>query len=447
MNLISRNIVGAVIGAATAFMASATDFHLSDGSILSGYISSQPYASGAKYEIVANQAYIVIPRDSLISEPTLSFTPKASLEAKWVEWADANDAWDLKDNVEGLYLTNVSAKGPYQNLRNVHVMAQGIEYRFVQIEEGKYQIPASKILKQSIAPRSPELLSGVDCTITLRNGNFTKQISGQLIENASGNCYSLLDENGMTQTFKKSDLVKMEMHGINTDQDFPSQCEYKDVIIRKQGSPVTGYITAQDYGQKTVTVFENQSKQTLIRFNEIASFNKEPNTGVYNPLTDVILAEGSVRINDKTVINHLDVEQHGNHLVVMPSDSVYDAHWITIKPEVEAKLVYYANLPKEQKISDIYLIPLTESTAQEIGIVKESDSKGKFLFKKKKNKEEEDSKVYALTYEDMVQKRIAPERTYRSRNDVTRCIYSMPEPGKYAFYNNTTKKALIVQID
>ena len=226
---------------------------LKNGTVLYGYIQQQDGNGTMTFHtdkaIVSVDNYIVSVNDDVRSEN--------SLDDKWKEWAEDNDAYASRNGVNELVLNNLSFH-KYDNpndsvayiskkkddwgfedylaetgkvIRGVKVLERGVKVKYVELTPNTYVVSWNDVFSIKADRRPKNALSGIDRVYQLKSG---LTVEGQYAEETL-NTMGLYLKGGMTQTFNLDDVVKFNLRPLNSTQDMFEQSELIDVIRRKNG--------------------------------------------------------------------------------------------------------------------------------------------------------------------------------------------------------------------
>ena len=134
--------------------------HLKDGSVLEGYICEQ--VPGKSLSVQTARATLTAAGDSLQSSRERQVMV-ADLPSEWKTWVMAQPASMDRVALTDLKFTNTEFK-------DVLVLENGPEVRFLSLAEKVYTFPWSKVAKTVKHPRENGVVSGIEDVVTLKDG-------------------------------------------------------------------------------------------------------------------------------------------------------------------------------------------------------------------------------------------------------------------------------------
>lgn len=413
---------------------------LKNGTVLYGYIQQQDGNGTMTFHtdkaIVSVDNYIVSVNDDVRSEN--------SLDDKWKEWAEDNDAYASRNGDNELVLNNLSFH-KYDNpndsvayiskkkddwgfedylaetgkvIRGVKVLERGVKVKYVELTPNTYVVSWDDVFSIKADRRAKNALSGIDRVYQLKSG---LTVEGQYAEETL-NTMGLYLKGGMTQTFNLDDVVKFNLRPINSTQDIFEQSELLDVIRRKNGGELRGLIIEQSQ-----TSGKNAEKYFLIRqpngttesvlVSTITELRKEENPQ-FNPKYDVILKAGETMLNG-TLVKNVRVQETEDGLVL---DSVMTN--VTVL------------MPSASSVESVvlqYRLP-NGGNAEQYQLAKVQS------MKKKKEV------CYGFSYKDLAAASSRPLSVETSVNNTTRAEYKVSAAGVYALYDARSKTAITFEV-
>ena len=412
---------------------------LNNGTVLSGYIQQQ---DGGKTMTFRTEEAIVYVDNSIvsISENIVSVN---SLNKKWKEWAEENDAFSTRNGVNELALNNLSFheydngidsavvapkdKNDWgfedylaQNKRSVNgvkVLEKGVKVKYIEFTPNVYTVSWDDVFSIKAEKRAKNELSGIDRTYQLKSG---ASVEGQYAEETL-NTMGLYVKGGMTQTFNIEDIVKFTLHAVNPNQDIFEQSKLIDVIKRKNGGEIRGIIIEQSQtsGKTPDRYFlikqQNGATESVLLSN-IVELRKEENP-LYKPKFDVILKVGETLVNGKTT-KKVNVAESGDLLLV---DSLEKKVTVSIEEIKSAPLVVQYRVSDGENNEPYQLVSVK-------------------AYKKKKEE------YYGFSYKDLVTDMIRASSIETSVNKTTKAEYKLSVPGLYALYDSRTKTAIVLEV-
>ncbi len=413
---------------------------LKNGTVLYGYIQQQDGNGTMTFHtdkaIVSVDNFIVSINDDVRSEN--------SLDDKWKEWAEDNDAYASRNGVNELVLNNLSFH-KYDNpndsvayisknkddwgfedylaetgkvIRGVKVLERGVKVKYVELTPNTYVVSWNDVFSIKADRRPKNALSGIDRVYQLKSG---LTVEGQYAEETL-NTMGLYLKGGMTQTFNLDDVVKFNLRPLNSTQDIFEQSEVIDVIRRKNGGELRGLIIEQSQ-----TSGKNAEKYFLIRqpngttesvlVSAIAELRKEENPQ-FKPKFDVILKSGETMLNG-TMAKSVKVKETEEGLVL---DSI---------------------------ISDITVLIPAASSVESVVLQYRQPNGGnaeQYQLAKVQTVKRKKDVCSVFSYKDLAAASSRPVSVETSVNNTTRAEYKVSAPGVYALYDARTKTAITFEV-
>lgn len=386
---------------------------LSDGSVLTGFISSQH--PGTDFTVTSSRAVISLP-DTLVLSIFDEDVPFDKLSSEWQKWAEENDA--VKVNGASKYVTLSNVSTSTSSVSKVRVLERGAFVKYLEIGPNVRPI-AWKNVKLITADKRPKLqLSGINRAYNLFSGG---EVKGQYVEEVPGEKIILLGDDGIMRSVKTDNIRKDTRYGVNSAQSLIEQSDLLDVVFTKNNSSFKGVIFEKNYDDKDydkdyLMIMPLSGNPQSIKINDILEYRKEKNPD-YRPLTDIKLAddEGAV------------CREIGKFRPVKLTDGFLsfsvDSVPVCIKPTGAKTQVYV-----EAKGSDV--------NAAQWRLVKVR------RVKEKKSKDY----TYGFSFEDLVLSPINPASTLSSPNGVKRFDYTIDGTGLFGLYDPNQKRILLFYV-
>ena len=388
---------------------------LKNGSVLEGYIAKQ--RPGKDLIFKSERATIYMPGDKVKSY-TESKVKVSELDAKWVKWAEENDAFvGVNDNRTFTFNDIVTDNG---TIARVRVLEKGVKVKYIDMSPREHTLNWDTIVVLTVDKRPKTLLSGIDRVYKLKNGT---ECEGQYVEEVPGKTLSLYTSDGVVEVCQTRDVMKYIMKGIHPTQSMLEQSPLLDVVYAKNSSIVRGVIIEQNYGVNPNDDYlliqrEDGGTQSL-KVKDVQEFRKEENKK-YAPKYDILLNENELVVN-RMQTNSLEVKEDGS-FILLPSDSclaVVEKKSPETDVIVETRLGYVSQNPT-------------------LDIVKVS------TLEKGKGRKKETH--LGFSFEDIVKTNIKPIKVETSVNATTRFEYKIREEGLYVIYFSKEKKVIPFKI-
>lgn len=289
------------------------------------------------------------------------------------------------------------------------VLERGVRTRYIEQTPNSYKINWYDIVSITTDPRPKTALSGVNRIYQTKNGSYEGQYAGE-----TRTTLSLYLPTGVMQTVNYADVVKYIYRPLNQNQSIFEQSELLDVIHVKNGTPVSGVIIEQDYSgnasENSVLIQQETGVIQSVKVSNIVEVAKERNPK-YNPLFDIVLADGEVCVNRNLVAQTAIDTKKGVHTLKKLDPVVLQsgANNLT-QVVVEYKAAYGSNVEAYQ------LVEL---------FIEGKGKKAQYFFT--------DSNLANTTYR--------PISINTSVNGTTKAVYQVTKNCGYVLYDPRTKKA------
>lgn len=403
---------------------------LKNGSVLYGFIQKNDGRGNLTFQTDS----AIINLGELRAEVTDRQVNENALSKEWKDWANANNAYMGSDNNRYLILSDVrvqsssdtdsavasgrnnNKEGKFlQSMRdksfvsNVKVLERGVRTRYIEQTPNSYKINWYDIVSITTDPRPKTALSGINRIYQTKNGNYEGQYAGE-----TRTTLSLYLPTGVMQTVNYADVVKYIYRPLNQNQSIFEQSELLDVIHVKNGTPVSGVIIEQDYSgnasENSVLIQQETGVIQSVKVSNIVEVAKERNPK-YNPLFDIVLADGEVCVNRNLVAQTAIDTKKGVHTLKKLDPVVLQsgANNLT-QVVVEYKAAYGSNVEAYQ------LVEL---------FIEGKGKKAQYFFT--------DSNLANTTYR--------PISINTSVNGTTKAVYQVTKNCGYVLYDPRTKKA------
>lgn len=408
---------------------------LKNGSVLKGYVQQQDRDGNITFS--SEEALIILDGDNdVVSERSY---PKSELDAKWIEWAEKNDAFKNINGKEFLNLYHISfnqsnnfadtvvAGGKISRTQNfeeklrkshvsaskVRILEKGTKLKYLELTPNSYPFNWNDVESITAERRPKTALSGIDRCYELKSGReITGQYAGEDL-----NSLSLYNNDGLVETFDIDDVMRYTYKGINPNQSIFEQSELLDVVNTKDNNAFKGVIIERNFmdGKNYLVLQQSGSDTRIFKFEEIAGYSKTDNKD-YNPKYDILLEKGDVRIN-RISTDSVGVTKIDSRLFLdsIPQKTVIESVNNDTKIFVE-----YSN-PNRLTSDNLILVKLDKS------------------IDRKKKKE---TIRYSFSTDIYDMKKIAPLSVETSVNGTTRIEYNVSGKGIFAIYDTLTREAI-----
>lgn len=392
---------------------------LKNGSVLYGYTKSQKPGSNS---VFTSEKAVIVMDGKTVKEIIPHKAAYKNLSEEWKKWAEENEVlYGLGDSREMTLSTIVDNTG--HRISDVYILEKGQSVKYVEFSKHEYPVDWADILCIEYNKRPNTLLSGINRSLTVKANGVTKTASGQCLKEIPGQTTYLLEDDGVAELFDMKDIIKDNSIKNNPNQSLFEQSALLDEIVMKNGTVYKGIVTERNYVDNS-NYFLITSKNgdveytTSLKMEDVAEYRKQPNPE-YEPVYDILLKEGDMVVNRKeiTLTEIPEVEDVFEILV--------DTTKTTLKMEGKSlALDVEANFKKDKEAQDWMLI------------------KTRKVEKTKKKAEH-----HVFNYADMVKNSLSPVEVVTSMNNTTKFAYDIKEKGLYVFFNKSTKKAVLIEVD
>ncbi|MBQ8968251.1 MAG: hypothetical protein IJ064_00755 [Bacteroidaceae bacterium] len=454
-----KNIFILISALAMAMVAKAQvvqHLYLKNGSLLNGYVQQ---SGDGRLIFCSENATIMI--DGAKVDIGFHVYDENSLDEAWAKWASENDAYDRVGSKKTLTLNSITFTGfqaevdsvaewsdnegddstyvdksaddakpakvhrfsyylqQKRNIPKVKVLEKGIKVKYLELSPNTYILSWDDVAVIKTNRRAKNALSGIDCTYRLQSG---ESVDGQPADETKYT-QSLYVRGGLTETFKVNDIVKYTYHPVNASQDIFEQSELLDIVHTTYNDEVRGIVLEQSYmsqkdSENYLLVRTVSGDMRKVSMSEFVSLRREKNPK-FNPLFDVILAEGEAMVNRQpaTFVGVKEVDEQ----LALDSLSIP----LSISPTGTGST----------KVSVEYHLAGVGNNAEAYQLVKV-----KLLSEKKK------VKTYGFTYKDLANSVVRAYNVETSINGTTKAEYMVGGAGTFALYDTKNKRAIILNI-
>lgn len=394
---------------------------LKDGSLHEGYIKLQRV--GKDFIFVSEKTTATITGATISQKQVLNID---KLPEPWKKWAKENKSL-FKKSDEGLSLSDIifnMAKG--EDLKNVYVLEEGDEIKYVDLTERTDTIPLAKIQSVERIPAPDSVLSKTVDVITRKNGDIEEVIKGMILSQVPGEKVKIMQESGVIKVVKFSDVISERKEKGCPELSFCEQSRYLEIVrTTSKGKEFEGVITMRYYGNDSedgyllVTDKDDQSQKVWMK--DVTEIQKT--------------------FNDKGYIEKIKLDVEDDHVYVNQSLSQwYQAEVSTIlsSKKIEVK----------GDDSGIIKIKLPESASEvlvEITMKNTKENKESTLLKPAKILKDY---RFSFSYETIVKNKIEPQSSDILDNQKeSLCRSYTLQKGEYVLYRKSDQKCVLFIIE
>ena len=377
--------------------------HLKDGSVLEGYICEQ--VPGKSLSVQTARATLTAAGDSLLSSRERQVMV-ADLPSEWKTWVMAQPTSMDRVALTDLKFTNTEFK-------DVLVLENSPEVKFLSLAEKVYTFPWSKVAKTVKQPRENGVVSGIEDVVTLKDGT---EYIGQIMEQVPGKTLKIALSDSNSTTVNSSLVATLESQPILGELTVIEQTPLLDrIYIEDEEKPVDGFITKRTMGQD-LTIMTLDGETEIIPLSSVERYSKYRNPG-YKVVSDRPLAKGEVVLNGG---------EKGAWFAPLKSQNGYfilDEASAVARPGDE--ITVEANL--ENPSGAIYLI---KAYRMEIPLAGKKRTASRDVF----------------TYQDLVELAMPIERTTTPLGN-TKVTFKVPETGDYVLSIQGYKGFIVIHVE
>lgn len=415
---------------------------LKNGTTLEGYISE---SSTSTITFHSERAEVVL--DGVNTTISTSNVLETSLDTAWQSWAERNDVYDGIAPTRTLALSTININGSLDAIdsvvngktksnakplsftqrmliskrviNNVRVVEQGQRVRYIQMQPDTYDFTWKDVVAIRIPRRPRNLLSGINVTYVMRDGNSENKYEGQPAGESENTISLYLKDTGVEQTLNIDDVVKYTYSANNPNQDLLQQCQLLDVVSTTLGT-VTGLIIEQNYSgkddsQNYILVYRGPGDIQSVKMSDYLGVQHKKNEN-YNPVTDVIVKAGEVLVNRKPMLS-VGVKEYGFNLIL---DSLQMDNKLYFS-ECNGKLIVEYPATEGAKFVRYRLVPLNSIKVKRMT-------------------------CYGFNYKDLSSATYSYSNVETSINQTTRVEYNINKTGGYALYDEQFQTAIPILI-
>lgn len=392
---------------------------LKDGTVFNGYIQSQ--STDGNMTVYTDNAIVSL-KSTLVSNTIETEYTEADLDKAWIEWGKKNETFNIKNGTKTLTLSDINTKDGKQ-IRKVRILEKGEVIKYLEVTPNRYNVNWSDVEAIRGIKRAKNALSGINRIHFTKDGH---QYEGEFAEETDSTL-SLYTSAGFVQTLRTEDIVKYVFKPLNPKQDIFEQSPTLDIVKLQNNLEIVGVIIEQNYTEEkanTSYIFIKKQDGTIqsINISDIAEIRKKENEA-YNPLFDILLKDGEIKIN-RNPVNFITLKENGNNLIL---------EGITDIDKAEKNIVDIDDTGKAKIILEYR--------------DDNSDSSERFkLVKISKNGKKKKVTVYGFTYKSLLQSVSPVSDAVTSVNNTTKLEYQVKSPGYYALYDMKDNKAILVVV-
>lgn len=261
--------------------------HLSDGSVLEGFICEQ--VPGSSVSVRVSKATYVAASDSLQSSSERKVPVKDLPSDAWRSWVMAQP-----NAIEKVALSNL--KFDNTEFRNVLVLENGPMIRFLSLDNTTRTFPMENVVKIVREPMEKNVFSGLKDVVTLDNGT---RFSGRIVEQVPGKTIKIAIDDISSATVNVANVVSMQSVPITSELTVLEQAPLLDrVYIEGSSKPVEGVITLRSMADNPTVAIVTKNGRQSIPMENVTKYCKVKNNNVV-VLRDREMTPGAVLLNGK----------------------------------------------------------------------------------------------------------------------------------------------------
>ena len=392
---------------------------LKNGSELYGYTKSQKPGSNS---VFASKKAVIVMDAKSVKEIIPHKVAYKILSEEWKKWAEENEVlYGLGDSREMTLSTIVDNAG--HRISDVYILEKGQSVKYVEFSKHEYPVEWADIQYIEYNKRPNTLLSGINRSLTVKTNGVTRTVSGQCLKEIPGQTTYLLEEDGVAELFDMKDIIKDNSIKNNPNQSLFAQSPLLDEIVMKNGAVYKGIVTERNY-EDNLNYFLITSKNgdveytTSLKMEDVAEYRKQPNPD-YKPVYDILLKAGDMVVN-RQEITLIEIPEVNDAFEIL-----VDTTKTTLKMDGNSLALDVETNFKNDKEAQDWLLIRT----------------------RKVEKTKKKAEHHVFNYADMVKNSITPIEVLTSMNHTTKFAYNIKEKGLYVFFNKSTKKAVLIELE
>lgn len=393
--------------------------NLKNGSVLYGYTRSQKPGSNC---VFASERAVIVMDGKTVKEIIPRKVSYKSLSDEWKHWAEENEVlYGLGESREMTMSTIVDDKG--RTISDVFILEKGQAVKYVEFTKHDCPLEWSDIVSIEYVKRSNTLLSGINRSLTVVEGNMSRTVIGQCLKEIPGKTAYLLEEDGVVESFDINSVVKDNSIKNNPNQTIFEQSPLLDEIQMKNGTVYKGIVTERNYENNMdyfiiTSLNAGAEYTTSLKIEDVAEFRKLPNPD-YKPVYDILLRPGDLVVN-RNEVEIVKLQEEDDNFYISP-----DRKRLTLKRKGSSmNLEVESNFKNNRDVQNYMLIKTRKVTND------------------KKKKE-----YYEFSYIDMIKASIPSVEIVTSMNNTTKMIYHINVPALYVLFNKETKESVLINIE
>lgn len=396
-----------VIFSANFLFAQEETITLIDGSVYTGYVSSQKFGKNANFEITYSEFEKIFRVSDIISEKNM-VVPEDELSLRWKEWANVNEKFSASGNSKVLKLVDMDIVG--LGKRTCFILERGTKYiKCHSVSDGVQSILATEIHHINKNVTDALLLNSLDEIVATERQTYR----GVIVEQYPGSRIKIYDkEDKSIHVLNYNEIKSISKDASNADYSVLDSSPYlEQVVINGTVSPLGVIIkTGFDRGAKLVLQTEKGTRE--YEYNSVSGILKQKNTQ-FRPNYDVILPQGEMRLNRDNVVRFVKMDVSGKTTVSKGRNNESDTKQFSLRTD-NSDEIFKLTAPD---------VTLETSASDSLGNV--------YVFKANSHnsgKQTGSGPVLTYTYEDVFNADIHSKVT-TSKNGTVKYEFSLPSEG------------------
>jgi hypothetical protein len=303
-----------------------SDYEMKDGTIYTGYISSQSFTDKTITLTTISALKVMDEVDAKINS-TFSITPISTLDGKMQNWLNSH-SYILPDsnNKSTVVLTVIEDRKNQRKYDDVILVQRGEKVKFIACENEKVKVNVNEIVKFTKSARPSRISSGLnECFSTRKYGN---DITGQVVcQNMKEGTICILGDEGYQFNIKTADIISRSEILIDPELPYNEQCPFIETVKTKNGS-YSGFISKQVFGTKDMPgyllVQTSLNHVDRVEYADIIEIQRQPNER-YKPIILPNISENEYYVCNKfaypCVLNRIQSKDEDTYYVYENNDS------------------------------------------------------------------------------------------------------------------------------
>lgn len=289
-----------------------------NGDVYKGYIATQ--VPGEYLRIVSEETILTVSKNDI-----RTYNVETRMVCQLPEYCFEFGTFDgYADDVCFKYgdIDVEDSKGRITHFSRCVILEDGTEVKFVIYSQYDKHLEWKDVRTCQKAEYDNYASQGIVDYLMLPNAT---RVEGQLIEqNIYSGVYKFRElESGLITTYRKSDIQAILYECINHDISLWEQVPYLDIVSRKDGTRIEGFIVSKIFGKNVTIQREYSDEQVSIPVSEIKSYDRIRNTRYVAPVVEEVEVEQpDLYVNDEVKQMYGLSHEKDSYAVMISVDSI-----------------------------------------------------------------------------------------------------------------------------